>query len=53
MSDWIGTIFSAWTVVVAVLFVVIVLWAWSSRRKQDFDEAARLPLEADDDSSAR
>ena len=53
MSDWIGTIFSAWTVVVAVLFVVIVLWAWSSGRKQDFDEAARLPLEADDEPSAR
>lgn len=52
MNEWIGTLFSAWTVVVAVVFVAIVAWAWSSKRKPEFDEAARLPLEADDDVSA-
>ncbi len=52
MSEWIGTILSAWTVVVAVVFVAIVVWAWGSGRKQEFDEAARLPLEADDSVSA-
>jgi cytochrome c oxidase cbb3-type subunit 4 len=33
-----------YTVVLFVVFVGIVLWAWSGRRKQDFNEAANLPL---------
>ena len=42
----------AWsTVVLFVTFIGIVLWAWSSKRKRDFDEAARLALEDDDKSS--
>jgi cytochrome c oxidase cbb3-type subunit 4 len=28
-------------------FIGICLWAWSSRRKGDFEEAANLPLEDD------
>ncbi len=36
-----------WTVLLLIIFVGIVLWAFSSRRKADFDEAARLPLEDD------
>jgi cytochrome c oxidase cbb3-type subunit 4 len=31
-----------------VLFLSIVAWAYSSKRKAEFDEAARLPLEDDD-----
>jgi len=38
---------SVWTVVVFVLFIGIVAWAWSGRRKKDFEEAARLPLDDD------
>lgn len=38
-----------WTVVVLVLFVGIVLWAWSSKRKQRFDEAANIPFDDDDE----
>jgi len=39
----------AWhTVVLLILFVGIVIWAYSKRRKRDFDEAANLPF-ADDD----
>jgi cytochrome c oxidase cbb3-type subunit 4 len=35
----------AWfTVVMIVLFVAIVIWAYSKKRKKDFDEAAHLPL---------
>ena len=30
-----------------VVFVGIVIWAWSAKRKQAFDEAARIPLEDD------
>ncbi len=34
-----------WTVVVMVVFLAIVFWAWSGRRKESFDEAANIPLE--------
>ena len=35
------------TAILLVLFIVGWMWAWSPRRTRDFDEAARLPLEAD------
>ncbi len=35
-----------------IAFIGIVFWAWSSRRKQDFNEAANLPF-ADDDMQNR
>ena len=38
-----------WTIVVMITFLGIVAWAFSSKRKSDFDEAARLPF--DDDKS--
>ncbi len=38
---------SWWTVLLVVLFIGIVAWAWSGRRKQSFDEAAKMPLEDD------
>ena len=35
----------AWhTAVLLVLFIGIVVWAYSKRRKQPFDEAANLPF---------
>lgn len=37
-----------WTLLLIIAFIGIVVWAYSSRRKSDFDEAARLPLEEDD-----
>lgn len=40
------------TVVLLVLFVVGWVWAWSPRRKREFDAAARLPLD-DMESTAR
>jgi len=33
------------TAVLLVLFLWLVVWAWSKRRTPDFEEAARLPLE--------
>ena len=36
-----------WTVALFLLFVGIIIWAWSSNRKKGFDEAARLPLDDD------
>lgn len=38
----IGTIDSIWTVTVFVSFIGIVLWAYSKRRKSEFNEAANL-----------
>ena len=43
-----ATLHSWWTVVLLVVFVGIVVWAWSGKRKADFDEAARIPFEEDD-----
>ena len=40
------------TVVSFVVFLLIVWWAYSSRQKERFDEAANLPF-ADDDMQAR
>jgi cytochrome c oxidase cbb3-type subunit IV len=37
------------TVAAFVTFVGIWVWAWSGRHKEDFDEAARLPLEGDEE----
>ena len=35
------------TVLAFVLFIGIVIWAWSSRNRERFDEAAKLPFEQD------
>lgn len=35
------------TVLTFILFIGIVIWAWSGRNRERFDEAARLPLEHD------
>ncbi|MBB2496164.1 cbb3-type cytochrome oxidase subunit 3 [Aquipseudomonas ullengensis] len=43
----IGTIRGIGTVVVFIAFIGVVLWAYSARRKDSFDEAANLPF-ADD-----
>ncbi len=40
-GEWRGV----FTIVMFVMFIGIVVWAWSGRRKSSFDEAARLPLD--------
>lgn len=40
-----------WTALLFAVFLGIVWWAWSGRRKADFEAAARLPL--DDDLAER
>ena len=37
-----------WTAVLLVIFIGIVIWAWSGKRKRDFDEAANIPLDDDE-----
>jgi cytochrome c oxidase cbb3-type subunit 4 len=38
---------SIWTVVAFVIFIGIVIWAWSGKRKKRFDNAARMALDDD------
>ena len=45
-GDWRGI----FTLVMLVLFIGICIWAWSGRRKADFDAAAQIPL--DDEQQA-
>lgn len=33
------------TAVLLIAFVGIAAWAWSARRRKDFESAARLPLD--------
>lgn len=44
-----ASIHAWWTAALLVAFIGIVIWAYSSTRKKDFDEAARLPLDDDED----
>jgi cytochrome c oxidase cbb3-type subunit IV len=39
-----------WTIALVIMFVCIILWAWSGARTKDFEEAARLPLDDGDDT---
>ncbi|MBL4712146.1 MAG: cbb3-type cytochrome c oxidase subunit 3 [Gammaproteobacteria bacterium] len=43
---------SAWTVFAFVFFIAVVIWAWSGKRKGNFDKAARMALDDDEDLSA-
>jgi cytochrome c oxidase cbb3-type subunit 4 len=43
-----GTIGTIFTVVVFVVFVGVCLWAFSSRNKKSFDEAANLVFDDED-----
>ena len=43
----IGTVRGLRTLVLFVAFVTLVIWAYSKRRKAEFDELARMPLEDD------
>ena len=38
---------SLFTIVLMAIFIGITVWAYSSRREQDFDDASRLPLDDD------
>ena len=42
-----GFLHGVWTAALIAAFAAIVAWAWSGRRKRDFEEAARLALEED------
>lgn len=41
------------TATLLVLFLAGWIWAWSPKRKKEFDAAARLPLEGDQKETNR
>lgn len=43
----IGTLRGVLTALLLLLFIGVVAWAYSRRRRADFDKAASLPLEDD------
>ena len=48
-----GTIRGLLTAVLLLLFIGVVLWAFSRRRSDEFAEAARVPLADDKNPTAR
>jgi cytochrome c oxidase cbb3-type subunit 4 len=44
-----GTAAGVVTAILLVAFLAVVAWAWSRKRKKDFDAASKLPLERDGD----
>lgn len=43
-----GTLAGIVTAILLVAFLAVVAWAYSARRKQDFEAAARQPLDHGD-----
>jgi cytochrome c oxidase cbb3-type subunit IV len=43
----IGTVRGLITAALFIAFIALVFWAYSSRRKADFDKMSRMPLEDD------
>jgi cytochrome c oxidase cbb3-type subunit IV len=41
------TLHIGWTLVAFAVFIGVVVWAWSGKRKKDFEALANLPLEDD------
>jgi cytochrome c oxidase cbb3-type subunit 4 len=44
----INTIRGALTIILIIAFMGLVVWAWSSKRKETFDKLSQMPLEEDD-----
>ena len=47
MANISGIVSGVFTALLIVVFMGIVAWAYSSRRRSTFEDAARLPLEED------
>jgi cytochrome c oxidase cbb3-type subunit 4 len=47
MTMELSMIHAIWTIVLMLLFIGIVIWAWSGKQKARFDAAARLPFDED------
>jgi cytochrome c oxidase cbb3-type subunit 4 len=45
------TLRGLFTLILMVAFIAIVIWAWSGKRRKDFEKMSRLPLEEDPPSA--
>lgn len=43
-----GLLHGIWTLLLLLIFVGIVAWVWSSKRKKHFEQAAQIPLQDGD-----
>jgi cytochrome c oxidase cbb3-type subunit 4 len=48
----INTIRGVLTVILMIAFLGLIIWAWSSKRKDAFDKLSQMPLEEDDEQLA-
>ena len=48
-----GTVRGLLTAILLMLFIGLVVWTWSRKRKKAFDEAAQMPLDDDDKPMTR
>ena len=46
--EYMNSIQMLWTIVAFVTFVGIIIWAWSSKREDEFHEAENIIFESDD-----
>jgi len=44
-TDAVNFLRAAVTVLLFILFVALIVWAWSPRRRKDFEAAARIPFD--------
>jgi len=51
LLDFIVEFQAVWTIVVMVVFIGIIVWAYSSKRKDSFDKTAQSVLDDDDDTT--
>ncbi len=49
----IGTWHGLWSLLILALFIGIVAYVWSGRRKDFYEQAGRIPLHDDSDPDAR
>lgn len=40
-----GSLFGLWTLLLLLVFLGIVVWAFSKKRRKHFEQAGRIPLE--------
>ncbi|MBI1732430.1 MAG: cbb3-type cytochrome c oxidase subunit 3 [Gammaproteobacteria bacterium] len=45
----IGAWHGLWSLLILGLFIGIVAWVWSGRRKDYYEQAGRIPLQDDDE----
>jgi cytochrome c oxidase cbb3-type subunit IV len=48
MQAFLATFHGIWSIFILVIFLGIIAWVFSAKRKKSFDEAGRIPLDDGD-----